>query len=151
MGNVATSIRAEHVTVARLTLAAISMLDADAALAGLHPELAFELPYEKSVPPLDLGGFTGLLRGLADNFQRFTMTVVEVVECVDPSVLVLRYEGDCLSADGSVVYRNSYVAFLDFDDGLIRRWREYDNPVLSRRMNEQLKAVGTGPRPASGT
>jgi hypothetical protein len=33
---------------------------------------------------------------------------------------------------------------MNFTDGLISRWREYDNPVISRRMNERLSAVGTG-------
>ncbi len=136
-------IRAAHVAVIRRTLEAISRLDVEAALACVHPDLAFELPYEKAVPTLDRAGFTELLGGLRSNFGSFDMALVEVVEALDPTVLVVRYDGDCLSLDGSVRYRNRYVAFLDFTDGLIRRWREYDNPVLSRRMNEQLGAVNT--------
>lgn len=125
------------------TLDAISRLDVDTALTGLHPELRFELPYERAVPPLDRDGFTALLHGIARNFQRFELTVVETIESVDPSVLVLRYQGDGLSRDGTVTYRNDYVGFLTFADGLIRRWREYANPVLTRRMNERLGAVET--------
>ena len=135
--------RIEHRALALATLEAISRLDVDAALSGLHAELVFELPYEKTMAPLSRDGFAQLLRGLDRNFQRFTMTVLETVESVDPAVLVLRYRGDGLSKDGTVSYRNDYLGMLYFADGLIRHWREYANPVISRRMNERLGAVAT--------
>jgi ketosteroid isomerase-like protein len=137
------ALRAEHLATATRALAAISRLDIPAAIAETHPELVMELPYEKAVPPMDRERFGGLLTGLARNFQRFAMEIVEVIPALDPSTLVIRYDGDCLSNDGSVSYRNNYIAILHFTSGKISRWREYDNPVISRRMNERLAAVGT--------
>lgn len=137
------ALRAEHLATATRALAAISRLDIPAALAETHPELVVELPFEKAVAPMDRDRFGQLLAGLAQNFQRFTMEIVEAIPALDPATLVVRYDGDCLSHDGSVTYRNNYLAIMDFADGLISRWREYDNPVISRRMNERLVAVGT--------
>ena len=136
--------RAEHLATATRALAAISRLDIPAALAETHPELVVELPFEKAVPPMDQARFGGLLTGLAQNFQRFDMEIAEAIPALDPATLVLRYDGDCLSNDGTVTYRNNYISIMNFTDGLISRWREYDNPVISRRMNERLAAVGTG-------
>jgi ketosteroid isomerase-like protein len=136
--------RAEHLATATRALAAISRMDFPAALAETHPELVFEVPYEKGLPTMDRDGLGALLTGLARNFQRFTMEIVEVIPALDPATLVVRYDGDCLSNDGAVPYRNNYLAIMEFTDGLISRWREYDNPVISRKMNERLAAVGTG-------
>lgn len=138
------ALRAQHLDAVTRALAAISRLDIPAALAETHPGLVVELPYEKAVPPMDRERFNGLLTGLARSFQRFTMEIVEVIPALDPATLVVRYDGDCLSNDGTVSYRNNYIAVMEFSDGLISRWREYDNPVISRKMNERLAAVGTG-------
>ncbi len=130
------------VRLVRATLDAVSALDTEAVLASLHHDYVFELPYERGMGPLDKNGMARLLAGLAESFHRFTMNIVEIVESVDPELLVVRYEGDCLSKDGTVKYRNSYVGFFSFTDGLISGWREYANPVLTRKMNERLAAVG---------
>jgi uncharacterized protein len=143
------AIRDANLTRMRQVMAAISRMDVQAAVACTHPGLVFELPFERSMPDLDQRGFAGLLRGLKDNFGTFTMDVVEVLPGQDPAVVVLRYEGDCLSHDGRVPYRNSYIAVMEFTDGLISRWREWDNPVISRKMNERLAAVQTGAGSAS--
>jgi ketosteroid isomerase-like protein len=135
------ALRAEHLATATRALAAISRLDIPAAVAQTHRDLVFELPYEKAVAPMDRDRLGELLTGLARNFQRFEMEIVEVVPALDPATLVIRYDGDCLSNDGTVTYRNNYIAIMNFTDGLISRWREYDNPVISRRMNERLAAV----------
>ena len=137
------ALRALHLTTVNRTFAALSRLDIPAALAGTHPDVVVEVPFEKGLPRMDQEAFGGLLSGLARNFQRFTMEIVEVIPALDPSTLVIRYDGDCLSNDGSVTYRNNYIAIMEFTDGLISRWREYDNPVISRKMNERLAAVGT--------
>lgn len=137
------ALRAEHLATATRALAAISRLDIPAALAETHADLVMELPYEKAVAPMDRRRFGELLTGLAGSFQRFSMEIVEVIPALDPATLVIRYDGDCLSNDGSVSYRNNYIAIMDFTDGVISRWREYDNPVISRKMNERLAAVGT--------
>jgi ketosteroid isomerase-like protein len=137
------ALRAVHTATATRALAAISRLDIPAAIAETHPDLVMELPYEKAVAPMDRERFGQLLTGLAGSFQRFSMEIVEVIPALDPSTLVIRYDGDCLSNDGSVSYRNNYIAIMNFTDGLISRWREYDNPVISRKMNERLAAVGT--------
>jgi ketosteroid isomerase-like protein len=138
------SLRAANLEAATRALAAISRLDVPAVLAETHPDLVFELPYEK-MPALDRDRFAEMLAGITASFSRFTMELVEVLPGLDPNSAVLRYQGDCLSEDGTVAYRNSYIAIMDFTDGRISRWREYANPVLTRKMNESLRAVRTGP------
>jgi ketosteroid isomerase-like protein len=135
--------RARNLELATRTFEALSRLDVDGVAAGLHPELVFELPYEKVVPLLDRAGFVELLHGLRRTFESFSVTVIETVPGEDPDTVVLRYRGDARSADGQVSYRNDYLGMLYFADGLIRHWREYANPVLTRRMNERLAAVAT--------
>jgi ketosteroid isomerase-like protein len=134
--------RAENLATATRALAAISRMDIPAALAETHPDLAFELPFEKVVPTLDRAGFDELLTGVTADFQTFAMDIVEVLPGLDPNVLVVRYDGDCLARDGSFSYRNNYLGVLNFTDGLISRWREYENPMLSKRMNDRLAALG---------
>ncbi|HTK66704.1 MAG TPA: nuclear transport factor 2 family protein [Pseudonocardia sp.] len=133
--------RTEHVALICRLFEAIGALNMEAALATMHESIRFTLPYERAVPPLDKDGLAAILAGLRQAFQRFSMELVEVVEAVDPNLIVVRYEGDCLSTDGTVEYRNSYVVFFSFTDGQISRWREYANPILSRRMNERMGAV----------
>jgi ketosteroid isomerase-like protein len=129
-----------NLDVLREALAALARLDTDGMIARTHPSLSFELPYERNAV-LDRDGFAAMVGGMIANFQRFEMTIVEVIETADPDRLVARYEGDCLSKDGAVAYRNSYLAIVDFTDGLISRWREYANPLLTQKMNRALGAV----------
>ena len=129
-----------NLDVLRDSLAALGRLDVDGVVALMHPSLSFELPYERNAV-LDRDGFAALIRGMFDRFQRFDLTLVEVIETADPDRLVVRYEGDCLSHDGSFHYRNSYLAVIDFADGKVRRWREYANPILSQKMNHALGAI----------
>jgi ketosteroid isomerase-like protein len=143
-------MRATHEAVARAVIAAVSRRDVASALAGVHPELVFELPYEPAVPTLDRAGYADLLAGLVANFRRLDFTVLEAIPGLDPALLVLRYQLDAESPDGAVSYRNGYLGILRFADGLIRHWTEYANPVLSRRMNERLAAVRVRSRTDSG-
>src|SRR5687768_5062698 len=91
---------------------AVRRRDTDAVLAALHDDLQFELPFERGAPKLDKPGFGRMFGGIAAGFQRFDMNIVEVIEGADPSRVVARYDGDCLSNDGSVSYQNNYVALF---------------------------------------
>jgi ketosteroid isomerase-like protein len=125
---------------------AVSRFDTAAVLALLHPDFALELPYEETVPQIDRAGFIELVKSLAEKFGQFRMNVAEAVECTDPDVVVLRYEGDCQSQDGTIAYRNSYVGFFYFTDNLVSQWREYTNPIVSRRMARDFDTASTSAR-----
>jgi ketosteroid isomerase-like protein len=87
--------------------------------------------------------------GVAALFQRFEMNIVETIETADPQRVVIRYDGDCLSKDGSVSYCNSYIGSFTVVGGQIAQILEYANPLVAGRMFEQLSANRARLRPRS--
>ena len=130
-------------TVRRL-FDALGALDIATVRTLLSEDLHFELPFERGAPTLDKAGLERLFTGLFASFSRFDLNIVEVIECADPARVVVRYTGDCLSSDGAVTYANSYIGLFTVTGGQVAQWCEYTNPVLTRRMNEQLNAVSFG-------
>jgi ketosteroid isomerase-like protein len=110
----------------------------------LADDLRFELPFERGNPVLDKTALVRLFTGLFESFSRFDLHIAELIECADSTQLVVRYDGDCLSRDGAVTYANKYLGLFRVARGQVVGWREYANPVLTRRMNEKLGAVDLG-------
>jgi ketosteroid isomerase-like protein len=109
----------------------LTALDADAVGACLHDDLVFELPYERSIPPLDKEQFLELLRTTCFTiYRQFTITLSHVYDLRDDDALVARYVGDCIGRDDDVRYANNYVGIFEFQDGLIRSWLEYHDPTI---------------------
>lgn len=123
---------------------AIARFDTATVAGILHNDLRHELPFEPGMPTLDKPGLLETVAGLATMFQRFELNIVETIETADPQRAVVRYDGDCLSNDGSVSYCNNYIGLFTVTDGQISEIREYANPLISRRMFEQLSAMQSG-------
>jgi ketosteroid isomerase-like protein len=90
---------------------------------------------------LDRAGFELMWWAVIGRFQRFDLTITEVVPAAEPGRVVADYDGDALSHDGRVAYRNSYIGIFDIADGKLLRWREWCDTIIARRMNEQLAVV----------
>jgi ketosteroid isomerase-like protein len=67
-------------------------------------------------------------------FGKFTITLTDVHDLLDPNMLVARYRGDALGRHKPVAYRNDYIGVFAFRDGKITLWREFDNPMVSAAM-----------------
>lgn len=123
---------------------ALGRFDSAAIAAVLHDDLRFERPWEPETPALDKASLQQKLTGIADLFQRFDMNIVETIEAADPRRVVVRYDGDCLSKDGSLSYCNNYIGTFTVVDGRIAQISEYTNPLLATRMSEELGAIEPG-------
>jgi ketosteroid isomerase-like protein len=119
---------------------ALADFDQTAIAAVLHDDLRFEMPYEPGPPVLDKAGLQQMLAIVTTSFQRFRLNIVETIEGADPERVVVRYEGDCLSTDGSFIFQNDYIGVFTVTDGQIKDVREYANPMISGRMYQQLAA-----------
>ena len=117
----------------------------DAAIDGLlHDDLHYELPFQSDMPNLDKDGLQQQLVGVSALFQRFEMNIVETIEATDPQRVVVRYDGDCLSKDGSVSYCNNYIGSFTVIGAQIAQILEYANPLVAKRMFEQLSGIAAG-------
>lgn len=128
--------------------AALAAQDVDGALSYLHDSFVFELPFEEGAPPKDKAGFGRLLTRLRGQFGRFDIGIVDRVESADGTRIAARYAGDALSRGGAISYRNTYVGFFDFRDGLIVALQEYPNPLITQKLTRDLVAAaqaGMGP------
>jgi ketosteroid isomerase-like protein len=118
----------------RRAMDGISALDLDAVVAELHDDIQFELPYENAVPDSGIDGIRTLLGSMFVMFGKFTITLTDVHDLLDPNMLVARYRGDALGRHKPVAYRNDYIGVFAFRDGKITLWREFDNPMVSAAM-----------------
>jgi uncharacterized protein len=132
------------VETVRALFNALARFDNAAIAAVLHDGLRYELPFEPDMPTLDKAGLLRMLMDVTASFQRFEMNIVETIEAADPQRVVVRYDGDCLSKDGSVSYCNNYIGLFTVVDGQITETLEYANPLVAREMFEQLSAIEPG-------
>ncbi|ORV53184.1 hypothetical protein AWC05_20835 [Mycobacterium florentinum] len=126
----------------RRAMDGIGALDLDAVVAELHDGVRFELPYEEAVPDSGMDGIRTLLGSMFGMFGKFTITLTDIYDLLDPNMLVARYRGDALGRDKPVVYRNDYIGVFEFRDGKITLWREFDNPMVSAAMVAGFAADG---------
>jgi len=115
----------------RRAMAGITALDAEAIINELDETARFELPFEVAVPDCDRDGFLQLLSMMFVTFKQFEITIVEILDLLDPNALVARYHGDCVGRDKPVSYKNEYIGVFRFRDGKITYWREYNNPEIA--------------------
>ncbi|WAC91857.1 nuclear transport factor 2 family protein [Mycobacterium sp. Aquia_213] len=118
----------------RRAMDGISALDLNAVVGELHDDVRFELPYENAVPDSGQDGIRDLLGSMFVMFEKFTITLTDIYDLLDPNMLVARYRGDALGRAKPVVYQNDYIGVFEFRDGKITLWREFDNPMVSAAM-----------------
>jgi uncharacterized protein len=131
MTDIDSTTREANKQALRRAMDGISALDLDAVLAELHDDVRFELRYEEAVPDSGQDGIRDLLASMFVLFGKFTITLTDVYDLLDPNMVVARYRGDALGRDKPVVYQNDYIGVFEFRDGKITLWREYDNPLIS--------------------
>jgi uncharacterized protein len=60
--------------------------------------------------------------------MNFRVTYISTLE--DPNELVVEYHGDSVVLESKKPYRNTYITRVRVQDGLIRRFCEYGNPLV---------------------
>ena len=128
----------------RRAMAGIGALDLDAVITELHDDVQFELPYEEAVPDSGQDGIRNLLGSMFVMFEKFTLTLTDIYDMLDPNMLVARYRGDAVGRTKPVAYRNDYIGVFEFRDGLITLWREFDNPMVSAAMVAEFAEDSSG-------
>ncbi len=106
------------------------MGSAEQMLVGNYTDdMVLELPYAS--PPSVIEGLDTALGYLTAAFGvfRFSLTITEVHECVDPDLLVLEYTSAGRLLASGKPYANRYIGVYWFRDGRIAKVREFYNPV----------------------
>jgi ketosteroid isomerase-like protein len=126
-------LRRANVALIQRYLDAWSVLDIDAIEASLHPEVELELGF--AAP-----GVQDRVSGKADvmAFMRQVPSVVapmnffaiEISTLEDPAELFASYRGDSRVLATRKPYRNRYVTRARVEDGLIRRYAEFSDPLI---------------------
>jgi uncharacterized protein len=127
------SLRAENVSVIRRYLDAWSGPDVDAIAATLHDEIDFELGFSAPGVPERITGKASVeefMRGVPSiigpmNFREITISTLE-----DPAELVAEYLGETVALATELPYRNRYITRARVENGRIRRFAEFSNPLI---------------------
>lgn len=105
----------------------------------MHPDIVIQLPFSESGRTEE--GHYRVYKGkaacvefwrVASTFEGESRPFTDMDLTVNPdgSRLFLEMRGDITMQSG-VEYRNRYVLRVDFEDGRIRGYREYYNPIIS--------------------
>ena len=112
-------LRRANVAVIERYLEAWSVLDIDAIEAALHPEVELELGYAAPGVQDSVNGKASVME-----FMRIVPTVVA------PMNFFATYRGDSRVLATDKPYRNRYLTRARVEDGLIRRYAEFSDPLV---------------------
>jgi ketosteroid isomerase-like protein len=73
-----------------------------------------------------------MLASVHERFDEVSYVVVDDFPTVEPDLVIVEVQGDHRVRGEDRRYRNHYLMFLYFRDGLVHRWREFSNPDVYR-------------------
>jgi uncharacterized protein len=113
----------------RTMLACFSAGDKDGQLAHVADDVVYDAPY---YPQMEHRRGRDALRTMLENveerFERVSYEVTDWFPTVDPDLVIVEVRGDNVVRGTDRHYRNHYVMFLRFRDGLVSQWTEFSNP-----------------------
>jgi ketosteroid isomerase-like protein len=115
----------------RHMLACFSAGDARGQLDHCADDVVYEAPYYG----LERHGKVALadmLTAVQARFDEVSYEIVDHFPTVDPDLVIVEVRGDNRVRGSEQRYRNHYIMFLTFRDGLVVRWREFSNPDVYR-------------------
>lgn len=115
--------------------------DVEAVGDTLHPEVELEQGFPAPGAPGVVSGKENVmvfLRAAPAVLGPMNFRVTEISTLEDPNEVVVEYSGDSVVLESKKPYRNSYITRVSVQDGLIRRFCEYGNPLVV------MEAFGTG-------
>lgn len=118
--------------VVRQVVQRMGALDVDGALELVTDDLVLELPFRHD------GGARTLSGGDARRFMRLLPALLDELRFEDITIhgalpsgeIVAEYRGNGRTRSGRP-YRNTYVGFFTVHDGLVSRWREFFDPIVT--------------------
>jgi uncharacterized protein len=121
-------------TVTRL-LGHFSVGDFDQAIALFSDDIEVRLPFQDESTGFwsHAGGkekVRQLFTGVASLFDPHPLYIDELLSAADGKTVIARYHGDFVARNTGKPYRNTYIAVFEFDDGMIRSWTEFHNPIV---------------------
>ena len=129
--------RARNLAAVTGAFAGVGAADADAQLTHYTDDMVLELPFAE--PPVTLVGKDRARRFLRRAFEEYKMTldITAVHECLDPDTLVVEFVSAGHMASTGKPYANTYIGVFRFRDGSIRAQKEFFNPLVADRAQEQ--------------
>jgi ketosteroid isomerase-like protein len=115
----------------RHMLACFSAGDAQGQLDHCADDVVYEAPYY-DLERRGKAELAAMLAAVQERFDEVSYVVVDDFPTVDPDLVIVEVRGDNRVSDGEQRYRNHYIMFLYFRDGLVVRWREFSNPDVYR-------------------
>lgn len=125
---------ARHAATVEQMLSAVSSGDVDGYLACVDDDIVYDAPYfAEMAPRRGRTELASMLTNLSARFASLSYEVTEMFETVDPDLVIAEVRGDNAVRDSDRRYRNHYVMFVRFRDGLAVHWREFSNPLVYAR------------------
>jgi ketosteroid isomerase-like protein len=126
-------LRQENAAVLRCYLAAWSGPDVEAIGDTLHHEIDFELGFVAPGVPERITGKASVmtfLRAVPSTIGPMNFHEVSISTLEDPAELVAEYRGQTVALATDRPYRNRYITRARVENGKIRRFAEFSNPLI---------------------
>jgi ketosteroid isomerase-like protein len=123
--------RAQNCETVRTMMRAFSSGDPATLLAHVADDVVYEAPYyAQFTTKHGRDQLAAMLTAVEDRFSSILYEVVELFPTTDPDLVVAEIRGDHAVKGSDRRYRNHYIQFLHFRDGLVDHWREFSNPLV---------------------
>lgn len=101
--------------------------DVDALAQFWHEEIVFEAPFSFTGKPSRTSGKQAVYDRLSTSYGLVSMAfhITEIYEVTDPDRFLVEYDSDGHMLGSGERYQNSYITLVEFQDGLISRFREF--------------------------
>jgi ketosteroid isomerase-like protein len=134
-------LRQTNASLVKRYLALWNVPDVEAVGDTLHSEVELEQGFPAPGAPGVVSGKENVmvfLRTAPTVLGPMNFRVTELSTLEDPNEVVVEYSGDSVVLESEKPYRNRYITRVSIQDGLIRRFCEYGNPLVV------MEAFGTG-------
>jgi ketosteroid isomerase-like protein len=115
----------------RTMLACASAGDVQGQLDRCTDHVVYEAPWY-GLERRGKDELAAMLASVHERFDEVSYVIVDDFPTVDPDLVIVEVQGDNRVRGEARRYRNHYVMFLYFRDGLVHRWREFSNPDVYR-------------------
>jgi uncharacterized protein len=116
----------------REMFACFSAGDTEGQLRHCADDVVYEAPYYAGLVRRGKAELAAMLDAVEERFDSVSYVVVDDFPTVDPDLVIVEVHGDNRVRGGEQRYRNLYIMFLSFRDGLVYHWREFSNPDVYR-------------------
>jgi ketosteroid isomerase-like protein len=125
------AVLVNNLDTVRTMLACFSVGDPRGLLDRCTDDVVYEAP-SYGLERRGKNQLAAMLASVQERFDEVSYAIVDDFPTVDPDLVIVEVHGDNRVRGDDRRYRNHYVMFLYFRDGLVYRWREFSNPDVYR-------------------